>query len=107
MNPTITIRPTFNVKGLKKLVIDELHYKSVNLFVEQAILEKAQREVGNGAETEKVLSEIRQVLNKHDAWTFRKSNTKEDAAIRKSRIAVESGKEKTVSADVILKMLRS
>jgi len=107
MNPTLTIRPRFSVKNLKKLVVENLHYKSVNAFVEQAIIEKAGREMGRNSGHEKILSEIRGVLARHATWEFSKPTKNEIGRINKSRRAVESGREKTVSADEVLRMLRS
>ena len=107
MYPTLTIRPDFDVKRLKKLVTEKLHYKNVNQFVSQAILEKAQREAGSESGEERVIADIRQVLMKYKGWTFYKPNPKEEAEIRKSQAAVKSGKMKTYTSEEVLKKLRS
>jgi len=106
MADLIAFRPRMGAARLKKIA-QKMDYPNVSRFIEDAILEKVQRQVhsGKNSELQKLNDEIGKLIMKHLGIRWTKPGSKLDKEIRKEAEEMRTGKVKSYRWKGSLKQL--
>lgn len=106
MADLIAFRPRMGVARLKKIA-QKMDYPNVSRFIEDAILEKVQREVHSGKNSnfQKLNDEIGKLIMKHLGVRWTTPGSKLDKELRREAEEVRSGKAKSYRWKGSLKQL--
>lgn len=94
----ISYKPAMGSDELKKVVIQKLRYPAVNRFIDEAVREKLERELGDGpdSKTKRLVNALEEAVKEYKGWTMHKPTQSQIREIEKRAKAIEEGKTKPV-----------
>jgi hypothetical protein len=94
----ISYKPTMDAEELKNIIVKKLRYVAVNRFIDEAVQEKLEREMGLGQEAKmkKLVSTLEEAVREYKGWTMHKPTKAQIQEIERKSKLIEQGKVKPV-----------
>ena len=94
----ISYKPTMDAEELKNIIVKKLRYVAVNRFIDEAVQEKLEREMGSGQEAKmkKLISTLEEAVHEYKGWTMHKPTKAQIQEIERKSKLIEQGKVKPV-----------